>query len=123
MKSTVGFSTEVDNQLIQAIGHQEWEKLVILLMDEMYIREDLVYNKHTGQLVGYTNLGDINNHLLDFERQLQMEQDPEEISLAKTMMVFMVKSLFGLFRFPYAQFPCAKINGDLLYQPFWKAVF
>ena len=52
VKSTVGFSTEVDNQLIQAIGHQEWEKLVILLMDEMYIREDLVYNKHTGQLVG-----------------------------------------------------------------------
>ena len=103
VKSTIGFSTKVDNQLIQAIGHQEWEKFVILLMDEMYIREDLVYNKHTEQLVGYINLGDINNHLLDFERQLQMEQDPEEIPLAKTMMVFMVKSLFGSFKFPYAQ--------------------
>ena len=52
-----------------------------------------------------------------------MEQDPEEIPLAKTIMVFMVKSLFGSFRFPYAQFQCAKINGDLLYQPFWEAVF
>lgn len=34
-----------------------YEKLVILLLDEMYIREDLVYLKRTGTLVGFTTLG------------------------------------------------------------------
>ena len=28
--------------------------------------QDLVYNKHTGELVGFVNLGDINSHLLKF---------------------------------------------------------
>ena len=26
-------------------------------MDKMHIKEDLVYNKHTGKLVGFVNLG------------------------------------------------------------------
>ena len=42
----------------------EREKCVVLLLDEMHIREDLVYDKHTGELIGFTNLGDIANHLL-----------------------------------------------------------
>ena len=30
-----------------------------LLMDEMKIQENLVWDKHTGELIGYVNLGDI----------------------------------------------------------------
>ena len=30
---------------------------MILLLDEMYVREDLVYVKRTGKLVGFTSLG------------------------------------------------------------------
>ena len=45
----------------------ECEKYVILLIDEMHIREDLVYDKQTGELVGFANLGDVNQHLLAFE--------------------------------------------------------
>ena len=33
-------------------------------IDEMYIKEDLVYDKYTGALVGFTNLGETNEHLL-----------------------------------------------------------
>ena len=45
----------------------ECEKYVILLIDEMHVSEDLVYDKHTGELVGFANLGDVNQHLLAFE--------------------------------------------------------
>ena len=27
---------------------QEWEKCIALILDEMHIKEDLVFNKHTG---------------------------------------------------------------------------
>ena len=37
---------------------------MILLIDEMYIKENIVYSKHTGRIVGFTDLGDVNNHLL-----------------------------------------------------------
>ena len=147
VQATAGFSSEVDRQLFQAanLGScEEWQKLVCLLLDEMYIREDLVYNKHTGNLVGFCNLGEVNNHLLAFERSVDADGATHP-PLAKTMMVFMVRGLFTPLRFAqscrtimtvlwacivsyfnrytYAQFPGASITGDLLFEPFWKAVY
>lgn len=43
---------------------REWEKCVVLLIDEMHIKEDFVYDKNTGALVGFASLGDTNEHLL-----------------------------------------------------------
>ena len=76
VKSEVGFSTPVDRQLFEAANLAtcpEYEKLVVLLVDEMYIREDLVYEKQTGKLIGFTNLGEINNHLLAFEHEVEAD--------------------------------------------------
>ena len=35
----------------------ERNKCILLLLDEMHVREDLVYDKHEGELIGFTNLG------------------------------------------------------------------
>ena len=123
----VGFSMEVDRQLAQAIGLDsgscaDWQKLVVLLMDEMYVREDLVYSKDSGRLVGFVDLGEINNHLLAFERKMKGEVESEP-PLAKSIMAFMVRGLFTTLHFPYAHFPCRKVTGDLLMEPFWQAVY
>ena len=99
----------------------EREKCVLLLLDEMHIREDLVFDKHTGAMIGFTNLGDINDHLLHFEQSLS-DGAPASPKLAKTMMVFMVRGLFSKLQFAYAQFLFADLSGDLLYEPFWEAV-
>ena len=57
-------------------------------------------------LVGYADLGKINNLLLDYEQQYN---DSGRIScpLAKCMLVFMVRGLFTSLKFPYVQFPAA----------------
>ena len=60
VKSQTGFSAAVDKQLMEAANLSSckpYERLVILLLDEMYIREDLVYIKRTGRLVGFVSLG------------------------------------------------------------------
>ena len=124
MKAEPGFSAEIDNQLMLAAKvttSKEREKLVVLLIDEMYIREDLVYEKHTGTLIGFCNLGEVNNHLLAFERSL--EQSSDECPLAKSVVTFMVKGLFSPLRHPYVHFLCSAVTGDLLFQPFWEAIY
>ena len=124
VRSAAGFSTEVDEMLMKAAEVQsceEWQKCVLLLLDEMHIREGLVYDKHRGELIGFADLGDINNHLLAYEKSL-LEPSSTCEPLASTMMVFMVRGLFTKLHFAYAQFPCAKVSGDLLYDPFWEAV-
>ena len=48
-KTTAGFSTDVDQQLIDIAKIKtcpEREKYVVMIMDEMHIREGLVWNKH-----------------------------------------------------------------------------
>ena len=91
-------------------------------MDEMYIREDLVYEKHSGTLIGFVNLGEINNHLLAFERSLDQDSGVSD-SLAKTVLTFMVRGIFTSLKYPYAHFFCSSITGDLMFQPFWEAVY
>ena len=122
VKAQPGFSCDVDQQLMKAGNvHScpQWHKLVILLLDEMYIKEDLVYDKHTGKMIGFVDLGEINNHLLAYERALEQNVTPME-GLASSMFVIMVKGLFTPLRFPYAHFPS---SGDLLFEPFWESVF
>jgi len=122
--AATGFSEEVDCQLLEAANlHtcEPREMCAILLLDEMHIRQDLAYNKNTGMLVGFVNLGGINSQLLEFEKAVQ--NDTTVTPLATTMMTFMVRGLFSNLQFPYAQFPCHKIKGDLLFHPFWEAVY
>ena len=124
ISARIGFSHEIDQQLMNAANiHscEEWQKCVALIFDEMHIREDLVYDKHSGALIGFANLGEINSHLLEFERSLEVSQSFTE-PLANSMTVFMVRGLFTRLQFPYAQFPSIKVSGDLLFEPFWEAV-
>ena len=49
--ASTGFSADVDRQLIEIANLAtcpEYAKYVILLMDEMHIKEDIVFDKHTG---------------------------------------------------------------------------
>ena len=124
VKAGAGFSVEVDRQLMEAANLRScpaFHSLVIILLDEMHIKEDLVYDKHTGKMIGFVDLGDINNHLTAFEKSL--DEDNESAVLANSMMVMMVRGLFTRLQFVYAQFPCASIVGEQLFRPFWETVF
>lgn len=64
-ETNIGFSTPTDKELFQLTNQYEpWQRNVAIAIDEMYIREGIVYNKHTGEILGFTDIGDITNHLL-----------------------------------------------------------
>ena len=112
--SHIGFSAEVDQQLLSSIDlSMERNRYVSLVMDEMHI-------SGVTQVIGFVNLGETNNHLLQFESALSGNStDPP---LATSMLVFMVRGLFCRLNFPYAQFACHTLTGELLADPLWEAV-
>jgi hypothetical protein len=67
-------------------------------------------------------VGKVNDLLLQFERSLESNQD-STFPIAKSMLVFFVRGLFNHLEFPYAQFACKSLSGDLLFNPFWEAVY
>jgi len=54
------FSVTADIQLLELVQQahpQHLAKYVFVLIDEVYLKEGLVYNKHTGSLIGFSDLG------------------------------------------------------------------
>ena len=69
----------------------ERNKAVLLLLNEIHVREDLVYDKHSGELTGFTNFGDINSHNDAFEQLVSLSQLLQcTLTSAKTVTVFTV---------------------------------
>ena len=88
--TSFGFSVDVDQQLLRSFDLTvERNRCVTLVIEEVYIKEDLVYDKHQGKLIRFVNLGETNNRLLDFESA--MANNTTERPLANSMLVFMVR--------------------------------
>eukprot|EP00731_Ephydatia_muelleri_P000111 Em0001g111a len=83
-------------------------------------QKSIVEVTRIGCLTGFVDIGDINCHLADYEKQLSNDniRDP----LASSVLVLMVRGLFTALKFPYAQFPCTDLSGDKFFPLVWNAV-
>ena len=68
--------------------------MLYLLLDEVHIKEDLMYDKHSGSLIGFPNMGDINNCLMNFERSLT-DEPGETMSIASSVLMIMLRGLLS----------------------------
>ena len=115
--STSGFSVETDQELLTAIQQQKPQhlaKYVGIILDEMHVKEGLFFDKHTGCLVGFSDLGETNNLLSDYEQQFYT-QGRTPRALGKLMLVFMIRGLFTSLKFPYVQFVAASVKGEHIF--------
>ena len=111
---------EADRQLVDILAQKnELAKYGMLLFDEMYIKQGLVYEKSTGALFGFTDLGEVNNQL---HESLSSDDTGLQRPLAKTMLVFMFKELFTNIAMPYTQFPVCSLKGADIFPLLWEAV-
>ena len=119
-----GFSADYDQQLLNIVAKTpKIGKYVGILIDEMYVKEGLVFDKHCGALVGFVNLGDVTTHLMDFEKQVEEQSSycPKR-PLAKTILVFMVRGMLTNTSFPYATFPASSLKGHDLFPLLWESI-
>lgn len=122
MKAGPGFQKEIDSMLIREAQLSElpdWKKYVVLLLDEMKIKESLVYDKHQSKIIGFMNLGEVNNQLSEFERTSSKESQP---CVATHTLTLMVRGIFFRLRFPYAHFFTTDITGDFIFLIVWEAI-
>ena len=106
IKAGVGIQMEVTQQLMdEAIIDtlQDSQKYVAVVFDEVIIKEGIVYDKNECVIIGFTDLGNVNNILQEFEETIN--DSNSESNVAKQMLVFMVRGVFIKLRFPYAQYP------------------
>ena len=89
----------------------------------MYVKQDLVFENSTGALFGFTDLGEVNNQLDEFEASLKNNALLLQRPLAKTMIVLMFKDLFANTASPYyAQFASSSFTGADMFPFLWKVI-
>ena len=121
--ANVGFSASNDHQLCEAVkGHKpsDLAKYVTVVIDEMYIKAGLVFNKASGALVGFHDLGEVSDLLGDMEREVKNPNTRRP--LAKVMLVFMIRGLCTSMKFPYVQFAANSTKGATLFPLFRQVV-
>ena len=89
------------------------------LINEVFILR-AAFTRKIEKLVGYCDIDNINNHLILLEKEY-MENDAEhrKATLAKIMMMFMVRGLFTDLEFPYASFPTGNLKEEQLVPIFY----
>ena len=103
-----GFNKDVIIELKNIVSDfSNIERYIILLMDEMKVQENLVWGKHSGDLIGYVDLGDTDLNYATFQK-------PDEV--ASHILVFLVRSIINPLKFSLANFATKNVT------LFWKAV-
>ena len=91
----------------------EQERYVAILLDEMKIQDDLVWDKHTGELIGFVDLGDPDLNYATLKNTNE---------LATHVLVFLIRSIINPLAYSFATFATSGITAFQLFPIFWKAV-
>jgi hypothetical protein len=122
--NTVHPSTGFHKAVFDDLKHQveklnDIQKYVVLMLDEVSIKDDLVYDKVTGELVGFVNIG---NDVDDCHVIRNKEENIKTANVATHALVFMVTSIASRLKFSLGYFATTTATADQLFLLMWKAV-
>ena len=109
-----GFNYEIINELLKtATALKGYQRYIVLSFDELKIHENLVYDKHSGELIGYVDLGDPELNYSTF-------QNTDD--LATHVLVYYIRELATDLKFSLAYFATKGITSYQIMPTFWEAV-
>ena len=96
IRPTQGFNPAVIKGLSEKTkDFSEQERYISILLDEMKIQEDLVWDKNTGELIGFVDSGDQDLNFATLENKNK---------LATHVLVSLIRSIINLLSFSFATF-------------------
>ena len=108
-----GFNKDVINELKNKVSNfSNIERYIILLMDEMKVQENLGWDKHTGDLIGFVDLGDPRLNYATLQKH----------EVASHILVFLVCCVINPLKFSLANFATSNAKAVQMISLFWKAV-
>jgi len=115
IKPKRGFQPEILEELkAETNDYFDVQHYVALLFDEIKLQANLVLDKVTGEIVGFTNLGDPDVNFAILEKVNE---------IAFHVLVFMVRGLCTELKFCLANFAATGITAHQLMPVFWEAGF
>ncbi|XP_071499561.1 uncharacterized protein [Diadema antillarum] len=115
-----GVHCDIIQQMLEEVSlEKDWQRNVTLVCDEMKVKSGLAYSTSTGQLLGFVDVGDINNEFREFETQVKKDSSSE---LASHAFVIMVRGLFCSMKQAVAFFPTSTLRSGEIYDCVMRTV-
>ena len=117
-----GFQEKVTEQFVSECSKNsndnECSQYVGILFDEIRIKDDLVYDKPSGELVGYVDLDEVVNEFMNLHYALN---DANQ-SIAKFLHVVMIRGLTTALKYPLVTFATDGIKATFIVLVIWEAM-
>ena len=120
-----GINPDVLEHFLLSVNAEEMDakdKNLSMMFDEMKVKSGLVYNKHSGKIVGFTEMTDIGNEIERFERGMKDDEEDQMRGVATQVMAVMVRGLFSKYEYMIAYFPGQGFTSDQLYPLLWECI-
>ena len=115
VKPKQGFNKQIIEELsFITSSFFDIQRYIVVLFDEVKIKNNLVWDKHSGQLVGFMDLGD---------PDLNFASPEKETSLATHMLVIYLRGVCTDLKYPFANFATTSVTSFQLLPIFWNCVF
>ncbi|KAJ1528910.1 hypothetical protein ONE63_007279 [Megalurothrips usitatus] len=72
---------------------KSYQRFHNLLMDEIHISQKLVYQKSTGNMIGYVRLTEVEEEMMMLSKRVNGDDKIDEPSIAKTIFAYMLKGV------------------------------
>ncbi|CAC5393853.1 unnamed protein product [Mytilus coruscus] len=107
-----GWNSDVIEGIItdHEVDENALKREVNLLFDEVKIKSGLVYCTETGKLIGFCDLGTVNNELYAYNAK--EKRVPE---LATHILAFMIRGIFSYIECVVAHYPCKGFTSEQLF--------
>ena len=100
---------------------KEFEKNVSLIFDEIKIKSGLIYKKSSGKLIGFTEMGELNESINEFQRGCDEGKSELDRQFSKYVNMFMVRGIFSNLCYPFGYHASVGFTADQLFPLVWEA--
>ena len=119
---TNGFNPDAIEQFVldsKLASLKEFKKNVSLSFDEIKIKSGLVYKKGKEKIIGFTDMGDINDEIKTLMNRF--EDKGENHDFDRYINVFFVRGIFSMICSPIGYHSSMGFTGDQLFPLVWEA--
>ncbi|KAK3922593.1 Transposable element P transposase [Frankliniella fusca] len=102
---------------------EKHKKYHVLMMDEMYICQNLVFQKSSGQMIGYTSLDTIESEMKILENLIDATEPLEsENTIASKVLVYMIKGVSNGIKEVVATYAVSNLSANQLKDWTWHVI-
>ena len=124
-KPESGFNIDIIDCLIKDSKVEklpEGQKNVSLIFDEIKIKSGLIYRKSSGEIIGFTEMGDLNEEIERFKDTCE-KTDADDRDFATYVNVFMVRGICSKLCYPFGYHAGLGFSADQLFPLVWEATY